>query len=127
MNKHFVKAAPVWLIRRFIAQVPFAEDASSISRVLQHLRQRDGIGRQSFALEDRMRDAIPELVTSREQRRARGRASGTHIEVCESNALTVELIQVWRPEHRIPVAAQVAVTLIVGDDEDDIGTFGAVG
>lgn len=43
------------------------------------------------------------------------------MKVCESNALVVQAIEIWRLEHGIPVTGEITITLIIGEDEDDVG------
>jgi hypothetical protein len=120
MNEHFVEPTPVRLILRLVAEVPFAKDTGRVAGALQHLRNRSGIGRQSFPFEDRVRDSIPELMPSRHQRGPRRCAGWTHLEISEAHALAVERIEMRRLENGIPMASEVAVSLVIGEDENDI-------
>ena len=43
------------------------------------------------------------------------------MEIREADALGAEAVHVWRLEDGIAVRGEVAVTLIVGEDEEDVG------
>jgi hypothetical protein len=40
--------------------------------------------------------------------------------VVESHGLRVKLVEVWGPGPGVPVATEIAIALVVGDDEDDV-------
>ena len=44
------------------------------------------------------------------------------MEIREANAFGVELVEVGRLNEGIALAAQIAVALVIGQDQDDVGT-----
>src|SRR6185369_17206098 len=106
VNERVIETAMVRLIRGLIAEMPLAKNPGGVARLPQHLGDGRGVGRQPLALENRVRDAVAELVPARHQRRARGRAGWTDIEIREANALAMEAIEVRRFENGISMAAQ---------------------
>src|SRR5439155_12770939 len=62
MDEHLVETAPIRPAIRFVAQVPFAEDAGRVAGVFQHLGDGRGFERQALALVNRVRDAVLELM-----------------------------------------------------------------
>src|SRR5262249_54812681 len=55
---------------------------------------------------------------------AAGRSThGGDVEVGKANALAVELIEVRRLQHRIAVAGQIAIALVIGEKNDDVGSL----
>jgi hypothetical protein len=46
------------------------------------------------------------------------------LEIGEADAFAAELIQVRCLEDGIPVRAEIPVTLVIREDEDDIGSIG---
>jgi hypothetical protein len=103
--------------------MPFAEDAGGVARALEHLRQRGGLGREAFAFQDGVGDAVLKFMAAGEQRGACGGAGGTHTEVLKAHALGVEAVEVRRFENGIAVGGEIAVALVVGEQEDDVRTF----
>ena len=55
------------------------------------------------------------------------RSRGADVEVREAHAFVVEAIHVRRLEQRVPVRGDVAVALVVGEDEQDVGSLAGEG
>ena len=108
-------------VRVVIAQVPFAEHAGAVAGRLEHLGHRDFVGAHQRAAHDRVPHAGASGVAARHQRTTAGRAGGVDVEVGEPNALAVELVHVGRLDHRVSVSGQVAVALVVGNHQDNVG------
>jgi len=60
-------------------------------------------------------------VATGEEASARRGASGAYMEVGEVGAFGVEVINVGGLDNGIAMTAKVAITLVVGDDKDDVG------
>jgi len=56
-----------------------------------------------------------------EQSAAGRRAGGSDVVVVEGDGLGVELVDVGSLDPGVAIAGEVAVALVVGDDEDDVG------
>ena len=100
--------------------MPLAEDARGVARALEHLGQGSSLEREPFALVNRVRDAVAELMPARVQGGARRRAGWADVEVSEAHRLVVEAVKVGSLKDRVPVTGQVPVALVVGEDEDDV-------
>ena len=74
-----------------------------------------------------MSDAVFEFMAAGEQGGARGRTGGTDVEIGEAHALGVKGVEVRRFQDGILVGGKIAVALIVGEDEKDVGTLGSGG
>ena len=120
MNKNFVEAAPVRLIRGLIAKVPFAKDAGSVAGLLQLLGQGGRPKGQPFALKDGVRDAVLELMPAREQRATRRGASRRDLEVNKPHTLCAKAIEVRRLEDRVTMGGNIPIALVIGQNEQDI-------
>ncbi len=120
VDECLVEAAFVRLIRFLVAEVPFAKDAAGIVGLLKYLRQRGGLERHALALEDRMRHAVLHWVPSGHQCRPRRRARRAHNEAREAGARVVQLVQVRGANPGMPMSADRAVTLVIGDHKDDV-------
>src|SRR5262249_54213613 len=120
VDEHLVEAALVRPVVGLVAEVPLAEDAGRVTGRLQHLGHGRRLERQPLALVDRVRNAVLELVPAGQQGRSRRGAGRADMEVGEAHALVVQAVEVRRPEDRVTVARQVAVTLVVGQKEDDV-------
>ena len=127
MDEDFVEATLIRLIFGFVAEVPLAKDAGAITGLLELLGQRGGAQGHPLTFQDGVGDAVLELVTTGEQGAARRGAGRRDLEIGETDALRPELIQVRGLEDRVPVGADVAVTLVIGQDEQDIGPVGGRG
>lgn len=62
-----VEAAAVGLIRRFVAEMPFAKNPRGVTGRLQHLRQRGGGERHALAFENRVGDAVLKFMAAGEE------------------------------------------------------------
>ena len=67
-----------------------------------------------------MPGARPVAVDPGENARPRRSAGGSDVKVREADALVVEPVQVGRLQPGVAVGAQIAVALVVGDDQDDV-------
>ena len=67
---------------------------------------------------------LSEAVAPGQELAARGRAHGGDVEVGQADGLGVQAVEVRRLEDRIAVAREVAVALVVGHDDDDVGAVG---
>ena len=123
VDEHLVEPALIGLIRRFIAEMPLAENARRVARGFQHLRDRRGLQRHALAFENRVRDAVAKLVPARHQRRARRRARRADVEIREAHGLRVKAINVRRFDERVAVTGEIAVALIIGHHEHDVRAF----
>ena len=56
-----------------------------------------------------------------------GRAAGIYMEICEADALVVKLIEGGGFNPGISVGSDVAIALVVGEDEDDVWGLGGAG
>ena len=59
VNERFVESPLVRLIRLFIAQMPFSENAAGVTGLLKHLRQRGRVQRHALTLEDCVSHPVP--------------------------------------------------------------------
>src|SRR5207302_1028813 len=121
VDEHLLEAAFVGPVVGLVAQVPFAEDAGRVARRSEYLSKGSGAERQAFTFEDGVGDAIAEFMTAGHQRRARGRAGWADVEVGEANTLTVKPVEVGCLQNRVAVTGQVAITLVIREQEDNVG------
>src|SRR5262245_14394141 len=61
------------------------------------------------------------VVAPREQTGPCQRADGTDVKARQIDALRREAIEIWRLDDLVAMTAEVAVALIVGNDDDHIG------
>src|SRR5436305_14910170 len=88
---------------------------------MQHLRYRSRLQAHALALVNSVSEPDFELVPPGHDRCARGRARRAGMEVRKTHALIVQAVEVRRLDQRITVARDVAIALIVGEDEDQVG------
>src|SRR5262249_25983330 len=115
----FLKAALVRQVWIAIAQGPFAEVGRALAASRANLRHRGNASPdEGPSGTDRTRTTVQGIEASHEL--AAGRSThGGDVEVGKANALAVELIEVRRLQHRIAVAGQIAIALVIGEKDDD--------
>ena len=124
VDEGLVKAALMGLIRVFVPEVPLSENSGSVAGALEDLRQDGGLQRHALALEDGMRDPVLQGVAASHDC-GPGRGAGrTDKEASEPRALVVKSIEVGGLDPRVSVAANWAVSLVIGNDQNDIGRLG---
>ncbi len=69
-----------------------------------------------------MPDAVARGVLTGQKRRPRRRTEWIMMVIVQLNAFARHLIEVWRPKYWVSVISDIAVTLIVRDNEKDIRT-----
>ena len=85
------------------------------------LRVHDvAVVRQALAFEDRVRDAVLEFVPAGHESRARRRTGRADVEVRETDPFRMKAIHVRRLQDRVAVRGDIAVPLVVGEDEHDV-------
>jgi len=124
MDERLVKPARVRLVRLLIAEMPFAKNAAGVTGLLQHLRQDGRLERHSFTLEDGVGYPILHRVPTGHDGTTRGRTRGADKKPREACAGVIKLIKIWRANPWMPVPANRAVALIIGDDQNNIWLLG---
>ncbi len=105
------------------AVVPFADEAGCVARTFQEFGYRQlaqGKTVESPRLE-RVDHSGAMRIAARHQRRARGRANGRRrIMLRQTDAVIDEVIERRRSRGAVVEASEVAVTHVVGDNQDDV-------
>jgi hypothetical protein len=108
-------------------EMPLADVGGRVAARLERLCERDLSGGQS-ALGVREEDppvpghaAARRVATRQERGPARRTDLRAGVEVREAHALGGHPVEVRRADRRAAVAAEVAVALVVGQDDDDVG------
>ena len=117
----FGKAALVRSVGRAVAEVPLAEVASAVARASERVREGPFVGAQQRTAADGVPDAGAVAVVAGEKAGPGGGAGGADVVVGEAHGVLVEAVEARRADRAVAVAAQVAVALVVGEDEDDVG------
>ena len=131
--EELIEAVAVRAELGFPSQVPLADEGRVVSVALQQRGHRRVIGRQAVvdvsAICNRLEqpDLEPLRVSARDERASRRRAHGRRrIRAHELDALRGQPVEDRRLVVGPPVAAQVAVPEIVGQDEEHVGTLGSL-
>src|SRR5437016_2651433 len=120
MDEHLVKPALVRAVGRFVPKMPFAKNAGSIARRLEHLRKRCDLEGETFPFEDGMSDTVLELVPACEKGATGRRTGGADVIVSKADAFVVQTVDVGCSEDWVSVTGHVAIALVVCENEDDV-------
>ena len=120
----FGKAALVRPVGRAVSEVPLAEVPGAVASAGECVREGPLVGAQQRAATDGVPDASAVAVVAGEQAGAGGGAGGADVIVGEAHGVLVEAVEARRADRAVAVTAQVAVALVVGEDEDDVGARG---
>ena len=124
MPIHFVEATILRAIGVVVSHMPLAEHAGLVTVVLQHLPDGHLVGPQHGAPHDGVPNARTIRPVTRHQSGPRRRTSRCHVIVAQPDRLVGQLVGVWRLDHRVARATEIAVALVVGNDQHDIGLLG---
>jgi len=114
---------------RLVAQMPLADETGAIAVVLEQLRQGAASRRQPLILShacgaERVLDPRSLLIAAADQHRSRRRAVRCGVEVGQPGAILRKAVDVGRLDVRRPIAANVTIADVVGDDQDHVRTRG---
>ena len=101
--------------------VPFAETPGAVARRPERLGDRHLRVAHDFLVVGDTGDAGAQRVASGEQARARGRTKWANLKLFEAQALACKTIEVGRFEQRVPMQGKIAVALVVGENQEDVG------
>ena len=117
----FGKAALVRPVGRAVAEVPLTKVPGAVASASERVGEGPLVGAQQRAAADGVPDAGAIAVVAGEKAGAGGGAGGADVVVGEAHGVLVEAVEAGRADCAVAVAAQVAVALVVGEDEDDVG------
>ena len=124
VGHHVPESAVLGPVGVVVAEVPFAEHGGAVSGRAEDVRH----GRLRFTQDGPPPAGRPGAVAhgpaARHQGAARRRAQGRHVEVDKADRVIVKGVDTRCFQPRVPGAFQVAVALVVRDDQDDIGSLG---
>ena len=117
MSIDFRKATVLWAIGIVVAQVPFPKHAGFITGVGEHAANGNFILTQHRTAHDRVPDTGAIRPVTGQQCTTCRRTRRRHVIVAQPGTFRCQVIDVWRFDNRIPRTREVAVTLVVRDDE----------
>ena len=120
MDERLIKPARVRLVGLLITQMPFAEDTAGVAGLLKYLREDRCLKGHAFAFKDGVGDSVLHRVATGHDCATRGRTGRTYKKPREACAGVIKLIEIWRANPRMPVPANRAIALIIGDNQNDI-------
>ena len=119
--ERLVKAPVLRAIGIIVAQMPFAEDAGRVAGGGEQVGHRRQVAAEQRASAGDVHRAVAQAIHARHELAARGRTHRRDMEVREPDALGVQPVEMRRLQHRIPVNGQLAVALVIGDEDEDVG------
>src|SRR4051812_17905751 len=111
-----------WPQRIVVSEMPFAEDTGSVSCPAQHLSYRDFAGPHHGTAKVRVHHAGSIVIPAGQKARSRWRADWTNMKLSELGTFPGDPVHVRRSDLIVSVQADVAITLIVRHDQDNVGT-----
>lgn len=115
----FFEAAIFGAVRVVIAEVPFSEHCGGVV-FGEVLAEGDFVFANHGAALDGMPDAGAVCPMTGEESSTGGRAGGGDVVVGEDGGLGVEFVEVRGFDDGVAVASEVAVALVISDDDDDV-------
>ena len=125
------EAALVRRVGRFKTEVPLADDGGVIARAAEHIRQGRDLWIEvspgvPWIGADDSRHPDPIRIAAREQGRPRWRANGAvRPHRGEEHALGGDPVDVGRAHVRHTIGRDIAITVVVGENQQEIGAFGS--
>ncbi len=110
--------------RARVPERPLAHSPGAVARLLQHLRDGEVVRSQPDVVGEVVPDAVVAVVHPRHEAAARGGTDGrARVGLGEPQALGGQPIEVRRLDLLLPVGAEITVAEVVGQDEDDVGSW----
>ena len=106
------------------AEVPLAENTGAIAVVAENISHGHLVIAQHVTAVDGAPPPDAVAIATGHQRGSRWGAVGVHMEIRKSNALIRQSVHVRRFQDRISGARQVAVSLVIGKNNHDVGLVG---
>ena len=121
MPDHVLKPTILGTVRRIVTQMPLAHHASDIPVVSEQIRHSFLVRMHHRTSGAGAIGACTRRVMPGHQGRTRGRTERAHMEIGQAYGLAMQTIEIGCLEDWIAVTAQVAIPLIIGHHQDDIG------
>ena len=123
VDEGFIESTLVGLIGVFVPKMPLPEDSGGIACRLEDLRKDGSLKGHAFTFEDGMGDPVLKRVPTCHDGGPGGGAGWADKKAGKAHALVIEGIEVRGLDPGMSVPAHRAVSLVVGDDQDDVGSF----
>ena len=104
-----------------IPEMPFAEQARAVAVLLKYFGHRERITEERVAPFVGGPRSVVDGIPSGHDRAPSGGANGAHVKVGEPHHILVESIEMGRLNPRVTVGTEVTNSLIIGENEDDVG------
>ena len=116
-----VKSPAVWMVRMLHAVVPFPEHSGGITGILEDFP--NGLLIQIHALTPGAggEHSTARMIPPGQKLGPGGGANRAYIEAVEGGALLGQAIDVWRVEVGVSMYAQVSPSLVIGQNNYDVG------
>ena len=101
--------------------MPFAYNTSIVPVLRQNLRERDFLGSHDSPIIESVVHPGALMISSSQQTCTGRRTYGGAVKICQSCRPGSQFINIRRLYMWIPCKAKIAITLVVCDDQDDIG------
>ena len=119
----FLNATGVGVIRRLHAVVPLAEGCGAVAGRFEILKHRRLIQIETFLATAGGLDAGARVVASGHELSACRRADRADVEAVEGHAFRRDAVNVGCAEVGVAVGTEVTPTLVVGQEDNDVGLF----
>ena len=123
-----IESVPNWVKRIPFPQMPLADDPGCVSGLPEQFRRCDFVGMNAdpVSVVDHLSATSTMRVRARHERQTRRRTPLMHIEVRELHALPAQPVDVGRLKRIRTETTDVAVTLIVSQEDNDVRFVGSL-
>ena len=119
------ESTAVGMVRILHAVVPLAEGACGVACGFEAVSDGHLVEIHPLATGGGAEDTAAGVVAAGQKLGASGRADGTDKEAIKAGAIAAQAVDVWRVEVLVAVQAEVAPTLVIGENDNDIGRSGS--
>jgi hypothetical protein len=127
MDEDLIEPAIFRLVGIFIPEMPLAEDTGAVAGITEHIGDGGHPQGHALALEDGVADAQLKGIPACHEGSAGRSTGGADMEVGKASRLGIEGIQMRGLQPWVAMATEVPVALVIGHDEDDVGSLGCLG
>ena len=120
-GQRLLEAPVLGSVRVVVPEMPFSEKGRAVAGTGEEIRHGwNSLAQHRPAAADVHRAIVKRIATAHELAPCR-RAHRRDMKIGQPNALGSQLIEIRRPQNRIPIRREVAIPLVIRHHDDDVG------